>query len=436
MIRRSVHRLRILTSLTHAHATAWRLSGRVAPGVLSSFDPSHDDQTHLLRLHRRHGPLFKIWWGNKLTTCIVGHALGMRFLAENKGRLRAATADLTALFPGGFLRGLEGDSHSDYRRRFLAAFKAVSVGDHEAAIRAIFRDRLATLADGGGRPDAAAIAVAARRAATAAMLHLVLGVEDKSETADRLTRAYDAYAPDSIPVFIGTAEQENFARIKALMLAHAQTLRWSGAEPRSLLEHVTRSPDFDDTVAGNLIQMVENGRYDSDGLWRWLLLEIAGQPAYLDRLGAEPDPARRAALAAAAVHETLRLAQSEYIHRVTTENIVFDGVAIPRRSWVRICIWEGHRDPAKFERPDEFVPDRFLDAKPPADAYAPLGLDHHRCLGAAWSIDLGALLVDEVAENFSVGVIARGTPAKARFHFAPGADCRLSWAWRATPHRP
>jgi len=425
--RKYISRLKIASKVYQARLQGLLTSSKLAPGkIIPEKDGAARDQFHLLNLHREYGNIFTTWSAGKLTTCIVGHELGLRFLTENKARLRAATIDMTPIFPEGFLRAMEGGTHVEYRRMFLSAFRAISLETQSQDIRGILHDRLTQLTVGEGRLRSDVAARVLKRASTAVMLHLVLGAKDWSKIAEELTKAYDDYAPNGMHVVIKPAERAKYEKIKSLVLDLASDLKRSEAPPSSLLEYMVRSETLDETVIGNLIHMTEFARYDFHGLWRWILLELAGEGSYLNSIAAEPDPDRREAMAKSAVSETLRMQQSEFILRTAVEPIVFEGFLIPKRSRVRICIWEAHRDATQFPDPHVFKPDRFVDHKYSSMSYAPLGLDHHRCLGANWTLKLSSMLVEEIAENFSVKLINYGTISSGHFHYEPGADSQIS----------
>lgn len=425
--RRHLDRFKIASKIGQARLQGMFTSSRLAPGsVIPESTESPPDQFRLLKLHREYGNIFTTWSGGKLTTCIVGHELGLRFLTENKAKLRAATIDMKPIFPEGFLRAMEGDTHVAYRRKFLAAFRAISLEGRSPELRAILHSRLIQLTTDEGRLRSATAAQILKKASTALMLQLVLGAEDESKIAGELTEAYNDYAPNGMPIVITPREHAKYERIKGLVVRLADDLERSQRPPSSLLEYMVRSQMLDETVIGNLIHMTEFARYDLHGLWRWILLELAGEGSYLNLISVEPDAGRRELMAKSAASETLRMQQSEFILRTATVPIVFEGFLIPRRSRVRICIWEAHRDATQFLDPDMFKPDRFVDRKYSSASYAPLGLDHHRCLGANWTVQLGGMLVEELAENFSVKLLNYGTVSRGHFHYEPGSDSQIS----------
>ena len=143
VLRNYINHFKIASKVGRARLQGRLTSSRLAPGrILPETEAAKLD---LVKLHREYGNIFTIWAGGKLTTCIVGHELGLRFLTENKASLRVATIDMTPLFPVGFLRAMEGEAHVEYRRLFIAAFRSVSLQAQAAALRGIFRDRLTQL---------------------------------------------------------------------------------------------------------------------------------------------------------------------------------------------------------------------------------------------------------------------------------------------------
>jgi cytochrome P450 len=59
-----------------------------------------------------------------------------------------------------------------------------------------------------------------------------------------------------------------------------------------------------------------------------------------------------------------------------------------------------HRRPDLYERPEYFVPERFLEAKPAAGAFLPFGGGVRRCVGAAFAQFEARLVLEAVARSF------------------------------------
>ena len=125
------------------------------------------------------------------------------------------------------------------------------------------------------------------------------------------------------------------------------------------------------------------------------------------------------------IRESLRLEQSEYLARRTTDDIRFHGYRFPKGWRVRICIREGHRSADAFERPTEFDPDRWLDRTHPPTEYAPFGLYRHHCLAARLTQRVGAIFLEELARGYRLTITDDGPREHGRFHWRPSPRLRV-----------
>ncbi len=50
------------------------------------------------------------------------------------------------------------------------------------------------------------------------------------------------------------------------------------------------------------------------------------------------------------------------------------------------CIFLLHREPDIYERPEEFLPERFMGQSPPAYSWIPFGGGVRRCLGSGFAL--------------------------------------------------
>ena len=110
-----------------------------------------------------------------------------------------------------------------------------------------------------------------------------------------------------------------------------------------IAQRIHQDGTLDDCMLGNLIYMVEIGRYDTRSLFRWVAKYASEHPDLLQKIKEEDQLALTAMpLSKAFVLETLRMDQSELLVRHVQRDIVFDGLLIPRYSTVRLCLWESH----------------------------------------------------------------------------------------------
>lgn len=105
------------------------------------------------------------------------------------------------------------------------------------------------------------------------------------------------------------------------------------------------------------------------------LLALHRTPGAWQRLVEEPDLARLA------VEETLRYdSPVQRTIRVALEDTELAGRAIGRGTWVVVLVGGANRDPQVFERPNDYVIDRFADPEAPDHLAFSGGV--HYCIGA------------------------------------------------------
>lgn len=128
--------------------------------------------------------------------------------------------------------------------------------------------------------------------------------------------------------------------------------------------------------------------------WAWDLL--ARHPEVLDAVRAETDQAvpgdgssgpdlARLPYTRAVVDEVLRIYPPVWL--ITRRSLApdrLDGVAVPRDALLILSPWLLHRDPARWDHPEQFRPERFLaeaGAAPRMPAYLPFGAGPRQCIG-------------------------------------------------------
>jgi len=119
------------------------------------------------------------------------------------------------------------------------------------------------------------------------------------------------------------------------------------------------------------------------------MLTLLRKPDLMERLRAAPD------LAVPLVEEMLRYEPPvHYTFRATLSDVPVAGVTIPRGSNVVLLLASANRDPARFERPNEFLPER-LD-----NQHLGFGTGIHACFGAPLARLEGQIALREMARRF------------------------------------
>jgi cytochrome P450 family 135 len=156
-------------------------------------------------------------------------------------------------------------------------------------------------------------------------------------------------------------------------------------------------PLDDEELRDELVTLLVAGHETTAALLAWALQELAGRPAVQERLaGAEdgfPD---------AVVAETLRLHPPVPLGslRRLRRPLRLAGRDLPAGATVASCAVVIHRRPDLYERPESFMPERFLEARPAAGAFLPFGGGVRRCVGAAFAQFEARLVLEAVARRF------------------------------------
>ncbi len=418
-------------SVAYARARALVSRHPLPPGDLVALDLAEKrDRTFLLHRATELGPIFKARAFGDFWVCVVGLALGRRLLREHGAALRPFTLKLEPLFPKGFLRQMQGEDHRRYRQALQRAIRGEDLAANRGGLDAVAADALARYAAAPrGDEDSAADFIRTLNAAASGMLvQIFFGAQFGTPAFERVLAGYGRLGPYGLVWNLGPPQHAAFAEIRDFLLAEfggAAAARPPGAE-YSILGQLVRAGALDATLLGNLIYMVEMGRYDTYSLFRWLAKYAADHPALIDAIAREDaagsPPAGRRSLAEAFVIETLRMDQSERLIRTAQRDLVFEGFLIPKHATVRICLWEPHKSAAVFPEPFRFDPARFLGEKDPApDEFAPFGLDAHQCPFGDLAIGLAVIFLRALARAYVPEPLGDGLPVKGMYHWEPAS---------------
>lgn len=420
-----------------------RRGARLPPGdVGRAMFARFGDHRFYLEQFRRHGPVFRVVWSERLTVCVVGFKRAKQLFSLHARLLFPLTVNLEPFVPHGFIRGMSRDVHPKYRRIFLSALDDRLLDVWDAAFRAKVRDefgRLAVMQASGQMAGARELSLALDRIAGRGLLMLLYGLQPGHAVLEQLEQAYARFGPAELDGNrLNAAQREAFDAICAIIREAAAALvanpSWAdgdGALPRIVAADPAA---VDETVVGNLAFMGAQGRYDLCGLSHWILKYLSGAPAVIADLRAAIASGDREAIRARAEHvvlETLRLDQAESLNRQVLEDFEFEGHHIPKGSFLRVLLRESHQDAATFDEPATFSPCRFAGRTYSSDVYAPFGVGEHRCLGGTIVVRLASILVEELVAGFTWTVHGDGERVFGRYHWEPSPT--LSLALRVAP---
>ena len=389
------------------------------------------DRVLLLGLAAAHGPIFRYHENGQEVVCIADLAMGRRVLRDHSKSLCPLTIDITNMVALGFMRQMRGETHTKYRKSLIEALGVSAQPKNLPVLHRLAKDALTPLtsATGPAEQNAQRLSDALGEIATGFLLLCVLGAHPGSTNFSELTALFRALGPHGLIWNIGTPQEKAFqaiaAKIKAQSLNTEATNHADG-----VLQAIERAGALDDTLLGNLIYMVEMGRYDMKGLFRWLVRYAALHPEYLTKIANadEHSLSGSSSYAKAFVLETLRMDQSERLMRNVESNFVFEGYQIKKDTMLRICMWEAHKDRDRFAQPFRFDPTRFLSNPPGKNSFSPFGLDTHQCPFSSFAVSLASSFMQTLAQNFVLNPINDGPAVRGPFHWEPppGFHARLS----------
>ncbi|WP_327406043.1 cytochrome P450 [Streptomyces sp. NBC_01288] len=140
-----------------------------------------------------------------------------------------------------------------------------------------------------------------------------------------------------------------------------------------------------------------------------------GWSVYL--LGTHPDSL--AAEPSWTVREALRLWPVAWLFARTPSHAqTLGGAEVTPRDLLAVCTYLVHRHPGYWERPDEFVPERWAGTVPEA-AYLPFGYGPHTCAGATVTMRLLEDLVQLLTRDWRLSVTQDGAGPQVGPALAP-----------------
>jgi cytochrome P450 len=437
----ALRRMSTVARLTAASAAGLR--PRLPPGSLgpSSLARLGDDLFYRQR-YRRYGPIFKVLWNQNLTICIVGFERARRLLAAHSKALIPLTIEIESFVPFGFMRRMAPEPHAHYRGLFATALRVDPTVTWEKELRRLIRDELTRWADVTPAAGQSSLTAALDRIATSSLIVMFFGVRPATPKFDELERAFRRMGPREFEYPLGEEQHAGYATLRALVwqaVTEAKTgTSWADAE--GVLGRLMGgdAPAVDETVVGNLIYMVEMGRYDVRSLMRWILKYLSDAPDVVTDLGralAEKPNGAACTFAESIVLETLRLDQAEALNRTVAADFDFEGYRIPKDSALRVLIRESHQDAATFSEPEQFRPCRFSGKSYPSQAYAPFGVGEHRCIAGGLVIRLSQLLVEELTSGYDWTVIGDGSRVRGRYHWQPAPGFEIALRSRSVTTR-
>jgi cytochrome P450 len=149
-------------------------------------------------------------------------------------------------------------------------------------------------------------------------------------------------------------------------------------------------PMSDQELRDELITLLLAGHETTATALAWAVDDIARRPEVLGKILAEiraAPPGGPLPYLDATIKEVLRMRPlAPNIVRRVTAPIKMREYDIPAGTYVVICAYNVQHNPAVWDAPEEFRPERFLDKRPDPYAWLPFGGGARRCIGQALAL--------------------------------------------------
>jgi hypothetical protein len=404
----------------------------------------------LERCQRRYGDVFRIRdvrWG---PVVVIADPEAIRtVLADTDSaiagpiRSRNGVEDLVS---GATVPFLDGDAHVRRRRALLPRFYAgEALAAYERTIVEIIDHHVETWSTG----DVIRVSELARRLSADMVVRVLFGIHDPALVADSRTlvpRLIPAWAlarmvPQPLRSERLAGPWRTFVRLKreihALIEDQIAARRGPGTRSGDLCSLLVAAnagsevPLTDEEIRDELLVAALGSTHSTAIALAWVFDCALHDPRTLERLAADPDDSE---LYDAVVEEALRLRElSDSAPRVLTRDVSVCGVPLRAGEVVFPSTYLVHRNPRLYDRPHEFLPDRFIGRRPSSYAWLPFGSGSHRCIGARLAQLQMRVVLREVLRRWEVRPV-RSRPSRARravFFWAPAGGVKMRVVARA-----
>lgn len=407
---------------------AYGAARRLPPGSWGVGSHALRDPDYFMSAWRRYGPVFKGNLFDEPMAVVVGVREAAELLATHPDGLVPTPMPWNRYIPGGLLRFMKGELHDQYRQLLVGPLGARWIRSNSELIDEEIRRTLAAMAD----EPRGALPLAHMEDLTFGLWSgLFFGIPRTDPAFSELAADFDII---SIEKQAPSRHVESaLGRIEALIGDRFRAGTPPAAVDSLLAEILRRDPGAlaDPVTIPNLIYLVESTSLDVAAFLVWLLKHTADNPRYVELLREARDESGPRSLADRMVSESIRLEQSEYIHRHVARDIEFGDYVIPEGWVLHVAIHESHRDPSLFPDPDEFRPERFLETRHQGD-YAPFGIGDRACLGVPLTRAVARRFLHLLAEGYSPAVVDDGPrQMSAQRHWAPNERFRVQLIERA-----
>jgi cytochrome P450 len=198
------------------------------------------------------------------------------------------------------------------------------------------------------------------------------------------------------------------------------------ASPGDLLSMLVLQTSLsDDLIRDQLLTLLIAGHDTSTALLAWTFYLLGMHPRAMQKvreevqavIGSAQQPPEIGQLnqlvyTDMVIKETLRLYPPIHIgNRQLKEDMTIHGCHVPGDCRLMYSIYLSHRDEKYWQRPEEFIPERFdrqQEESRPALSYVPFGGGPRNCIGAAFAQVESKVVIARILQQFDLGLLNAG----------------------------
>ena len=432
---------------SHLTATAALPPGPKMPAFLQGLRYMRDPLGFLTGFRKRYGDLFTVsfpYFGK--IVYLASPDLVKEVFTGSPAVFHAGEANGTVLEPAlgpNSVLMLDDEPHMQQRKLLLPPFHGERVRRYGDLIREITLRDMETWPVG----EPFSLRPHTQRVTLAVILRAVFGIEDEARI-DRATTLIDQFSDrvtlitkfpnlrrDLGPLspwrrFLKARDELDAFLYEEIALRRAEVDGEERDDVLSLLlqaRHDDGSPMGDEELRDELLTVVGAGHETTATALAWAMERLLRTPRVLARLR-ESIAAGEEAYLDATVKEVLRARPViiDVARRLTAPATV-GGYELPAGSFVLAAIGALHFREDVFPEPQEFRPERFLDAKADNYAWIPFGGGVRRCVGAAFAEFEMRIVLREFVERAQLSA-PDPEPERVRIRhitLAPGKGARV-----------
>jgi len=370
-----------------------------------------------------------------------GPAANRRVLVTERNNLRwrSPSDPVTSLLRQGVLV-VDGPEHDHYRSLMEPLLNPGALPGYLESMLAQV-DRVSATWKAGQTID---LLVECRRIALLIIMDTLFGVDfwnDLPRLWKPILKAIEYISPGIWVVFPAFPRLGYRKYLKVLdeYLYGIISARRSTAPCHDLLGHLIAAGLDNGQIRDQMLTMLIAGHDTSTALLAWTFYLLGKNPDVYTRLQTDLDETLQGNpttpsgwqphLLDEILKESLRLYPPIHLgSRRLVESMDLDGHVMPAGERLIYSIYLTHRDPAVWENPDQFSPDRFSSGhKQPPFAYVPFGGGSRACMGSAFGLVEARLVLAHLLQAFRFQLVNQNVHAHmgATLEPRPGVFMRV-----------